>query len=62
MNKNNLNNVYLKIFMDYEVNSWFNVHQINREQFTSTTPNPQIRHSHGQMQMHGLTMFLNLRF
>ncbi len=49
----------MRMFAGYEINSWFNVHEILREEFHASTDsitNPQSRHVSSPIQMHGLTL------
>jgi hypothetical protein len=48
----------------YELNCYFNVHEIHRQwiQYTGVSNNPESRHFEGVLQMHGLTAWITLRF
>jgi len=52
----------LKLFAGYETNVWFNINQINREEFHSATSenNPQTRHVHAITQLSGLTFYVRI--
>ncbi|NGX28402.1 MAG: hypothetical protein K940chlam1_00581 [Candidatus Anoxychlamydiales bacterium] len=58
----NFENTHFKIFLNYEMNVWFNLSQTNRSLYQGPTSNPQSRITNNILQMHGLTLNAAVNF